>query len=262
MICKKCGNEFDAKFCPNCGTPAEGTEVVAPEKKPKKPIFKRWWFWLIIVAIIVIYLLAANGGKNKKTGTDIGNTDFDLQEEIYMPAIDGSGLTVDCDTFNSMLVKKASGYTECNLTISETPENGKYRFYLNGADTYICVVYFNGIEIVEGKEKMDSIVIACDGEKYSAEMSLKISMAVATLTNPLTKSDSGSDSPTSDAYEDSLGIIKNVVDRYDDQSGEYYAVGTVDRSFMRFRYSIYNNWVYIWATTNMDNIFYPLYTNN
>lgn len=29
MKCKKCGHEFDGKFCNECGTPADGSDVAS-----------------------------------------------------------------------------------------------------------------------------------------------------------------------------------------------------------------------------------------
>lgn len=42
MKCKKCGTEFDGKFCPNCGTPLE---------KPKK---KKRFFSKVLIVLVVL----------------------------------------------------------------------------------------------------------------------------------------------------------------------------------------------------------------
>ena len=37
MICKNCSAEFDGKFCPDCGTPAEIAEPVAEAPVVESP---------------------------------------------------------------------------------------------------------------------------------------------------------------------------------------------------------------------------------
>jgi hypothetical protein len=70
MKCKKCGNEFEGKFCSKCGAPAESSEqnpqYTSTSVKPKKSIYKRWWFW-VIIAIIFIVIIANLGGNKGKT---------------------------------------------------------------------------------------------------------------------------------------------------------------------------------------------------
>ncbi len=72
MICRNCNAEFNGKFCPNCGTPAEGRQTPftpggsgEQQKPPKKPITKRWWFWAI-AAVLAIALIGNLGGNNDK----------------------------------------------------------------------------------------------------------------------------------------------------------------------------------------------------
>lgn len=87
MKCKNCGSEFEGKFCPECGTKAEAETTVTSqsvqqqpdvsqqvppvlnakpagtgEKKPKKPIYKRWWFICIVILLVlgVVALVTAN----------------------------------------------------------------------------------------------------------------------------------------------------------------------------------------------------------
>lgn len=61
MVCPNCGKEISAsRFCPECGIELNGSSYVEThEKRPKKPIFKRWWFWVIVFVI----LLASIGSK-------------------------------------------------------------------------------------------------------------------------------------------------------------------------------------------------------
>jgi hypothetical protein len=62
MFCKKCGTEFDGKFCPNCGEPSEpvikndqSTTILngvdmdnAPIKQEKESIFSKTWFIILM----------------------------------------------------------------------------------------------------------------------------------------------------------------------------------------------------------------------
>ncbi|MBE6822839.1 MAG: zinc ribbon domain-containing protein [Ruminococcaceae bacterium] len=83
MKCSKCGAEFDAKFCPECGTPANGQPViqttqvqqpvyqsptpVAPQKK-KGGCLKGG---LIVIGVIIVIAVIASiaGGEGNKGGS-------------------------------------------------------------------------------------------------------------------------------------------------------------------------------------------------
>ena len=78
-FCSKCGARLDdgAKFCRECGAPAEGAQAGAdrwtglaePVKtKKKKPLFKRWWFWVLII-VVAAGLYNRGGLRDRETTT-------------------------------------------------------------------------------------------------------------------------------------------------------------------------------------------------
>ena len=82
MKCNQCGTQFEGKFCPNCGAPAQA-ETPAVEQAPvmpvasekaKKPIYKKWWFWVIIVVVAIGIIGSINGGNESSTNTDNGSS--------------------------------------------------------------------------------------------------------------------------------------------------------------------------------------------
>lgn len=54
MKCKKCGNEYEGKFCPSCGTPADDS---ADKKLPKKN--KKNGIILIVAVLVVLGIIGA-----------------------------------------------------------------------------------------------------------------------------------------------------------------------------------------------------------
>lgn len=65
MICKKCGKEYEGKFCPECGTSSDGSTLqVAPIQQPKKKKKKGLIAAVVVIAVIVVIAAIANLGGN------------------------------------------------------------------------------------------------------------------------------------------------------------------------------------------------------
>lgn len=73
MKCTKCGNEYEGKFCPECGTPSEANEPAysAPVAKPKK---KGGCLKVVVIALFAILallvLIIAIGGSSDEPASD------------------------------------------------------------------------------------------------------------------------------------------------------------------------------------------------
>lgn len=74
MICRNCNTEYNGKFCPNCGAPADGEPTqnnsFNPTKQapaPKKPVTKRWWFWILVVLFAIILISNLNKKDDSQT---------------------------------------------------------------------------------------------------------------------------------------------------------------------------------------------------
>ena len=81
MNCNQCGTQFEGKFCPNCGAPAQA-ETPTVEQAPvmpvatvkaKKPIYKKWWIWVIIAVVAIGIIGSINGSDESSTNTDNGS---------------------------------------------------------------------------------------------------------------------------------------------------------------------------------------------
>ena len=129
MKCKKCGTEFEGKFCPSCGSQVDSSTnatvgVQQENVKTKKPFYKKWWF--ILIAIIVVIVIGNNvfGGEkinwsqmelgkylpepSSKKGKAYYNSDDELWIELYKVSEDKAkdyideckekGFTIEADS--------------------------------------------------------------------------------------------------------------------------------------------------------------------
>lgn len=97
MKCKKCGAEFEGKFCTECGAPAAVNSTSLPSReqgtadkkskckqktKKKKPIYKRWWFYVVIIAAVLIAALSLSG---KDRGEKIDWSKIEMHDMLPEP---------------------------------------------------------------------------------------------------------------------------------------------------------------------------------
>lgn len=78
MICKKCGKEYEGKFCPECGASIDGNPP-APHKKKKKGMIVA----IAVIALIVVIAIIANmGGDDDKPQAVGGGSGVAQSEQI------------------------------------------------------------------------------------------------------------------------------------------------------------------------------------
>ena len=95
MKCKKCGKEFEGKFCPNCGTPADSDDVKQVQNEPsssksqKKPKKKKgcWIAGIIILIILIIIIIATQSCNSSQptTTTSSGSSNTSETESQSKP---------------------------------------------------------------------------------------------------------------------------------------------------------------------------------
>ncbi len=115
MKCQKCGNEFNGKFCPECGEKApeplqqsnsqpiqaednlqSSSQPVTPQPvqfqqnigsdiqpKQKKLIFKRPWFWVIVALVLIIIIACASCGDDSEEAPAAATTAAETSTVYY-----------------------------------------------------------------------------------------------------------------------------------------------------------------------------------
>lgn len=224
----------------------------------KSPFYKKVWFWiLIIILIIVIGIIAFGKGNDSKNNQSTPETTKNDEVDISsMRCVDEKGFSVNCDTMNKLVANKASGYLEKDITI-ETDENGNNSVLINGADAFIDIFYFKDSQLVNGSEIMDCAMLVGDGQKYSAKDYVYINCALTTLTDPYVSNDYYENTIGSEAFQESLNIVQNIVNAHDSDTREI-ALGSKQEGYMLYSYTMWNTDICSWCTTRDDNVFYPL----
>lgn len=90
MICKKCGKEYEGKFCPECGVsndgsgPAQAT-AAQPKKKKKKGLIVA----VVIVVLIIVIAAIANMGGNDDKPQAVGGSGVAQSGQVDSPKVFG-----------------------------------------------------------------------------------------------------------------------------------------------------------------------------
>lgn len=171
MKCSQCGTEFEGKFCPACGKPAEGTSPVdnasttqqPPAQGPvstnfapapvvkKKPFYKRWWFVaLAIIVALGVFGSIVSGGSNSKTDyEELKWSSFTLHEQLPEPkSKEGKNVYDNSDSLT--------------ITVGNT-EKSEYKDYVEKCETEY------GFTV--DKSKSDSLFSASNADKYQVMIS-------------------------------------------------------------------------------------------
>lgn len=130
MKCKKCGTEFESKFCPNCGTQIEDSsvnsvsEVQKKSEKGKKPFYKKWWF--IVIAIIAVIVVFSSINTEKEDWSNL-----ELSEHIPEPKKGKIRVGSDLDdwlgvTFENVSSDYYNEYKQACIDMGYTIDVNKY----------------------------------------------------------------------------------------------------------------------------------------
>jgi len=155
-ICSKCGTQFNAKFCPNCGTPAEqATNQTPPQyQQPvyQQPIYQppvypqkkkmKWWQILLIVfgALVVLGIIS-----NLISG---GDTESD-------PSSTGSGATVVTAATTATTIATTTATTEAKTSFGINDPAAFKDVQL----TVTKIEKSSGSEYIKPKEGMEYVIV-------------------------------------------------------------------------------------------------------
>ena len=156
MKCNQCNTDFEGKFCPNCGMPAESeresfmssshassqsfsTKQTEEKNRGKiqKPFYKKWWFIVIVIAV-VISIIAGIIGSNKDEGEKFKWDDIVMKGKLPEPRSKIGKIYSNTEELLSIKINKTSSsdyseyVKECKktgFTIDEEKESTSFEAY-------------------------------------------------------------------------------------------------------------------------------------
>ena len=139
MICKKCGKEYEGKFCPECGasndgvSPAQAT-VAQPKKKKKKGLIAA----VVIVVLIIVIAAIANMGGNDDKPQAVGGSGAAQSEKV--------------DTSKAFGINEAVKYNGLELSVTKVEKSSgkEYEKPKDGMEFVIVTVKYKNV----GDEKI------------------------------------------------------------------------------------------------------------
>ncbi len=131
MVCKKCGTEYEGKFCPNCGK--------SSKKKAK------WWQVLLLVVVVVGVIGALGGNKDEDSSTPAQAAPSSSQAAAPKPA---SSATIPFET------EFSGGHYTSGIDFP----SGKYDIeaIAGGGNVSSGNMYSGGINAVMGTEEKNA----------------------------------------------------------------------------------------------------------
>ena len=231
-ICPNCGAKLSegSLFCGSCGTKLI---INQPTQQPeqqntiqqKKPIYLRPWLWitsgigLILIIVIIIIIISANKS---------------------VEIIDNYGFSADCATIVKTFEKEASKYTDSKIEVKKE-EEGKYRIYANGYDSY-SMIQFSYENFLDNQEDCpddqipDYIRIVADVKSDLKGLNKSLSEVLIKMTNPVLRYSKRNDEQKycENLY---LSMYKEWNDEYDDGKS-ILAMGEAEESYMKYTLAV------------------------
>lgn len=166
MKCKKCGQEFDGKFCPNCGTPADSSadgpaqnqplqpqqSANMPRPKNKKGCLTAGLIVAGAVILIIIVAQSCNGSKPTAVPSDssaVSDTVSEATSDLQSSKEEPAESKLEKTTFKLGETVKYNGM-ELTVTNFKTTKGGEFDSPKSGNEYAVVTVKYKNA----GKENI------------------------------------------------------------------------------------------------------------